>query len=141
MGDSSKLPHEVPVIENTPADRPLVPVVSELEKQTQVKSFPVNLTQKASFITIPPKMPESPINVLSTMLQNMMQGRNCNLQPVRSIAPITTIIQVDSIEKLKKGEAVIGRKIIQTEISAFAVAVPNCLIAVKHKETAESKLE
>merc|ERR1712037_415133 len=49
-------------------------------------------------------------------------------------------IQVDSIEKLKKGEAVIGRKIIPTGTNAFAVAVPNSIIAVKHKETTESRL-
>ena len=153
---SEKLPHEAPVTENITTDLPLVSEHTQ-EKHTLVKSFPA---QKASFITLPSKMPESPINVLSTMLQKMMQGRDCAgyLQPaqyenhqsqktttisVRSIAPITTIIQVDSIEKLKKGEAVIGRKIIQTGISAFAVAVPNSLIAVKHnlKERTESKLE
>jgi hypothetical protein len=153
---SEKLPDEAPVTENITTDLPLVSEHTQ-EKHTLVKSFPA---QKASFITIPSKMPESPINVLSTMLQKMMQGRDCAgyLQPaqyenhqsqktttisVRSIAPITTIIQVDSIEKLKKGEAVIGRKIIQTGISAFAVAVPNSLIAVRHnlKERTESKLE
>ena len=148
---SGELP--LPATDKITAEIPLV--VRKKEPHDPVISSP-----ETSVIMIPPKMPESPINVLSRMLQKMMPG--CDLQPapvssqnnqtpktttiaVHSIAPITTIIQVDSIEKLKKGEAVIGRKIIPSGINAFAVAVPNSLtsvnLTVKHEKIAESKLE